>query len=197
MKAVAFNGSPRKQGNTAALLQRCLEAFVREGGESELIQVGGSGIQPCRNCNACRSVHVGKCAVCQDSFNEWFQTMTRADAVILGSPTYIWGMTPEMKCLVDRATYLARASLRAGGRDNPLKHKVGAALSCDAFTGSVQVVQSMQAMFFSTQMIVPGVNYWPVGRGLNPGDIQRDAEGMGYAEELGRTIAWLVKKLKG
>ncbi len=196
MKVVAFNGSPRKNGNTAALLRRCLDAVEREGVETEFIQLGGSGIQPCRGCNMCRQNDREECVIKNDSLNAWYAGMKEADGIILASPTYIWGVTGEMKMFLDRATYLARAKLRAGNSGGPLRGKVGGALACHAFTGGVNAVQQMHSMFFNVQMIVPGVSYWPVASGLQPGDVEQDGSGVGYAEELGQSVARLIKRLE-
>ncbi len=46
MKVVAFNGSPRKEGNTAAAIKVVLEVLEGEGIKTEFIQLGGSGINP-------------------------------------------------------------------------------------------------------------------------------------------------------
>ena len=195
MKVMAFNGSPRKNGNTAALLRRCLAAVETEGVETRFIQLGGSGIQPCRGCNACRKNDREECIIKNDPLNAWYAEMKEADGIILASPTYIWGVTGEMKIFLDRATYLARARLRAGNLEGSLKNKVGGALACHAFTGGVNAIQQMHSMFFNVQMIVPGVSYWPVATGLQPGDVEQDAGGLRYAEELGRAVARLVRRL--
>ena len=196
MKVVAFNGSPRKNGNTAVLLRHCLASVEAEGVATEFIQLGGSGIQPCRGCNACRKNDREECIIKNDPLNAWYTKMKEADGIILASPTYIWGVTGEMKMFLDRATYLARARLRAGNLAGSLKNKVGGALACHAFTGGVNAIQQMQSMFFNVQMIVPGVSYWPVAAGLAPGDVEHDAGGVGYAEELGRAVARLIKRLE-
>jgi len=195
MKVIAFNGSPRPHGNTGTLLRRCLEIIENEGLETEFIQVGGSGIKPCRGCDACRTIHPERCAIIDDQLNAWFEKMCQAKAILLGSPTYLWGITPEMKCLMDRAGYLTRGKLSKGQVDGLFRRKIGAAISCDAVTGAVQAVQAMQTFFFATQMIVPGVSYWPIAKGARPGDVVDDKKGMAHIEELGRTIAWLAKRL--
>ena len=195
MKIIGFNGSPRKHGNTYGLLKHCLDTLEEDGISTELIQVGGSGIKPCRGCNTCRRLQNERCVIKDDPLNEWFEKILESDGFILATSTYVWNMTPEMKCLVDRVCYLARCRLRGGLTDNPLKYKVGAAMAVDAYTGAPQAVQAMQTIFNVTQMIVPGATYWPVGKGLNPGDIEKDMQGLGYAEDLAHNMAWLLKKI--
>ncbi len=195
MHVIAFNGSPRPNGNTFTLIRHCLDTIEAEGITTELIQVGRSGIHPCLGCNSCRKRGVEECVITDDPLNEWFAKIVKADGIILGTPTYCWGPTPTMKCLVDRVTYLSRCKLRGGELRNPLYHKVGAAIAVDAYSGSPMAVQALQTLFFVTQMIVPGANYWPVGKGLDIGDVEKDVNGMGYVADLGRNMAWLLRKI--
>ena len=193
MRVIAFNGSPNRRGNTFIMLRRCLDVMEAEGIETELIHIGDS-LHPCRGCNACRNGNLGRCFL-DDPLNDWFDKITRAEGLLLGSPTYFWGMHPSMKSLVDRTGYLARGRLRAGENRNALFRKVGAALAVDGYSGAPQTVQAMQTLFMVTQMIVPGAAYWPIAKGAGPGDAARDADGMRYVEDLGRQMAWLIKKL--
>jgi multimeric flavodoxin WrbA len=50
MKAIAFNGSPRKGGDTETLLRKVVEPLTKAGGDTEFIQLGGRGIRGCRAC---------------------------------------------------------------------------------------------------------------------------------------------------
>jgi multimeric flavodoxin WrbA len=53
MKVTAFNGSPRKEGNTSLLIKQALEALNNEGIETEVVQVGGEKIKGCVACYQC------------------------------------------------------------------------------------------------------------------------------------------------
>lgn len=54
MHVVAFNGSPRKNGNTARLVRHCLDTLESEGISTEMVQVGGTNIRGCCSCLSCR-----------------------------------------------------------------------------------------------------------------------------------------------
>ena len=123
MKAVAFNCSPRKEGNTYSMLKKVLEQLEAEGIETELVQVGGNLLHGCKACGACGRNKDMKCAFGADGMNDYIQKMAEADAIIIGSPTYFADMSTECKALLDRCGY----TLRSNG--NPLKRKVGAAVS--------------------------------------------------------------------
>jgi hypothetical protein len=45
-------------------------------------------------------------------------------------------------------------------------------------------------------MIIPGSSYWKVGIGLRPDDVEKDEEGLKTIDDLGRNIAWLLRKIK-
>lgn len=194
MRVVAFNGSPHKKGNTYIMLRRCLDTIENEGISSELINLGTSDIKPCMGCDACRKAGDERCVI-NDPLNDWFAKIVESDGLLLGSPCYFWNMHPTMKCFIDRVGYLARGKLRKGEGNNVLRHKVGAALAVDGYTGAPMTVQQMQVLFMTTQMIVPGACYWPVGKGVKPGDVENDKGGLSYAEDLGREMAWLIKKI--
>ncbi|MGV8118812.1 MAG: flavodoxin family protein [Candidatus Xenobiia bacterium LiM19] len=187
MKAIAFNGSPRKNGNTELLLQKVLEPIKEAGIETELIQVGGTKIHGCRACSACIKNKDLKCVFNDDPLNEWLGKVLEADAIILGSPTYFAAMSPEIKALIDRLGFVAIAN---GGL---LSRKVGAAVVAVRRGGATSVQDSINHMFLMSRMIVPGSTYWNMGYGMEKGEAANDAEGLNNMRDLGETIAWLVK----
>jgi len=101
MKVVAFNGSPRKDGNTHLLIQHVFKALQTEGIETEEIQVGGNLIHGCVACYQCFQKKNGRC-IQDDMVNGWIDHMRKADGIILASPTYFSDITPELKALIDR-----------------------------------------------------------------------------------------------
>ncbi len=85
MKVVAFNGSPRKDGNTNALIEEALAALQKEGIETELVHLSGA-ISGCIACHKCFENKNRKCAFDKDMINECIEKMAGADGVILGHP---------------------------------------------------------------------------------------------------------------
>lgn len=69
MKVVAFNGSPRKDGNTAILINRVLKELQAEGIDTEFIQLGGQLIQGCMACGICRKIKNKECKIVNDNVN--------------------------------------------------------------------------------------------------------------------------------
>ncbi len=190
MKVVAFNGSARKDGNTAILLRRVLQVLEKEGIETELFQMAGQPIHGCTACGICRKVKNKQCKIVNDNVNLYIEKMAEADGIILGSPTYFSMMTPEMKALIDRAGFVAR------GNGDLFKRKVGAAVVAVRRAGAMPTFDAINHFFLISQMIVPGSSYWNVGIGLHKGDVEKDKEAMEIMDNLGENIAWLIKKLK-
>ena len=106
MKVVAFNGSARKDGNTAILIRRVLAVLDKEGIETELIQLAGEQIHGCTACGICFKAKNNQCKIVNDNVNSYIEKMAGADGIILGFPTYFSMMTSEMKALIDRAGFV-------------------------------------------------------------------------------------------
>jgi len=189
MKVVAFNGSARKDGNTAVLIQRVLRILEQEGIETELIQLAGQQIRGCSACGVCAKVKNRQCKIVDDNVNLYIEKMAQSDGIILGSPTYFSMMTPEMKALIDRAGFVARAN------DEMFKRKVGAAVVAVRRAGGIPTFDAINHFFLINQMIVPGSSYWNIGIGLNKGDVEKDEEGIETMDYLGINMAWLIKKI--
>jgi multimeric flavodoxin WrbA len=189
MKVVAFNGSPRKDGNTSILINYVLSELRNEGIETELVQLGGKKIHGCIACYKCMDNKDGKCAVTDDIANECIQKMIEADGIILGSPTYFSDVTPEMKALIDRSGFVSRMN------DFLFKRKVGAAVVAVRRAGATHVFDTMNHLFLAAQMIVPGSSYWNIGVGRDKGDVEKDEEGIQTMKVLGQNMAWLLKNL--
>ena len=189
MKVLAINGSARKEGNTTALIKHVLAELETEGIDTELIELAGKKVRGCIACYKCMQNKDKKCSVATDYVNEVIAGMREADGIILGSPTYFTDVTAEMKGLIDRSGMVARAN------DNMLRLKVGAAVVAARRAGSVHCFDTINHFFFINEMIVPGSTYWNVGFGRNKGEVEKDEEGIGTMKNLGKNMAWLLKKI--
>ncbi len=189
MKVVAFNGSSRKDGNTAILLRRVLKELESEGFETELIQLSGEQVRGCTACRKCFETKNQRCIIEDDKVNMYIQKMVGADGIILGSPTYFSMMSPELKALIDRAGFVARA------QPEMLKYKVGAAVVAVRRAGGMPTFDAINHFFLINQMIVPGSSYWNIGIGNKKGEVENDEEGLLTMETLGKNMAWLLKKI--
>ena len=190
MKVVAFNGSARKNGNTANLLKIALEELEQEGISTELVELAGKKVPGCIACYQCFEKKNARCAVEDDIINEAIAKMQEADGILLGSPTYFADVSANMKGLIERCGMVSRAN------GDLFKRKVGAGVVAVRRCGSYHVFNSLNAFFLIGQMIVVGSSYWNIGVGLKPGDVLSDEEGVRTMRDLGKNMAWLLKKLK-
>lgn len=189
MKVIAINGSPRSEGNTSKMLDTVLEELRSAGHETEMIQLGKKHIHGCIACYRCLQNKNGACAVSTDDFNPVFEKMASADAMILGSPTYFADITSELKAVIDRAGFVARAN------GNLFKHKVGAAVVVMRRAGGVHAFDTINHLFQISQMFIVGSTYWNIATGRDLGDVESDTEGCTTMLELAKSMSFLLGKL--
>lgn len=190
MRVIAFNGSVRKDGNTAILLNLVLDELKAEGIETELYQLAGKPIQGCIACYKCFEKKNRRCAVEKDILNECIQKMDEADGILLGSPTYFADVSAGMKALIERSGMVGRANT------NMYQRKVGAGVVACRRAGAINVFNSLNYFFTISEMIIPGSSYWNIGMGRQPGEVSNDAEGVQTMKNLGKNMAWLMKKIR-
>ena len=185
MKVVAFNGSPRKEGNTYHAIKMVAEELEKEGIEVEIVQVGDKAIRGCMGCNGCMKNRDEKCVIAGDEVNAWIQKMKAADGIIIGSPVHYAAIGGAMKSFLDRAFYVANLGF--------LRHKVGGAVVAVRRSGGVTTFNQLNNYLNYTEMLIPGTNYWNVIHGFAPGEARQDAEGCQIMRVLGQNMAWLLK----
>ena len=189
MKVVAVNGSARKNGNTARLIDAVFEELQKEGIETESIALAGQVIEPCKACWGCGKI--GNCIHHEDLFQDLFLKMTEADGILLASPVYSANISSSMQAVLERAAVVCDM--------NPgvMKHKVGAAVAAARRGGALQALDAMNHFFLNHELFVAGATYWNVAYGQMPGDVLKDEEGMSTMHSLGRNMAFLLKAVNG
>ena len=190
MKVIAFNGSARKNGNTAILVNRVFQELQKEGIETELVQLSGEKIRGCIACYKCFENKDQRCAVKTDITNDCIEKMLQADGIILASPTYFADVSAELKALIDRAGLVAKAN------SDMFARKVGAAVVAVRRGGSIHAFDSMNHFFLISGMVIPGSCYWNMSFGLDKGDVEKDDEGRRTMQTLGQNMVWLLKKIQ-
>lgn len=189
MKIVAFNGSPRPDGNTHFLLQTVLKELENEGFTTELVQLGQMSLRGCRACYQCVTNKNQRCAIGNDGLNTCIEKALSADGLLLGSPTYFADITADMKALIDRMGVTSRAN------GDMLRRKVGAAVVAVRRAGAIHAFDSINHFFLISQMIIPGSSYWNIGVGREKAEVAGDKEALATMQMLGRNMAWLLKKI--
>jgi len=191
LKVVAFNGSPRHNGNTAQSIRIVFEELQKEGIETEFVQLGGRKVFGCLACGKCWETKNNRCIRQDDEMNVFIQKMQEADGIIIGSPTYFSNVSTEVKALIDRAGFVAKAN---GG--DLLRGKVGASVISVRRAGSTFVYSAINFFFGIAEMVIPSSSYWNMTLSLDPGDVQKDAEGIDTFKTLGKNMAKLLKQVR-
>lgn len=104
---IGINGSPRKNWNTATLLEHALRGATTEGAETELIHLYDLNFKGCTSCFACKlkgGKSYGECAM-RDELTLVLDKIDDADALILGSPLYFGLVTGEMRSFLERLLF--------------------------------------------------------------------------------------------
>ena len=100
MKVTAFSGSPRKNGNSEILIHETLTTLKEQGHETNFFRLNSLNIKPCQADNACKKND--ECVMKKDDMEQLYKEIDRSDALILGSPVYMWQMSAQAKIFVDR-----------------------------------------------------------------------------------------------
>lgn len=190
MKVIAFNGSPRKNGNTFHALKTVTDELEKEGIEVEIIHVGGKTIKGCMGCGQCGKRRDEKCIYDKDDVNEWIQKMKEADGIVFSSPVYFSAINGTLKAFLDRAFMVT------GVNNYMLRHKVGASVIAVRRSGGLPAFDQLNNYLNYSEMILPSSNYWSVGYGLRPGDVNEDKEGKQIMRVLGKNMAWVMKLIE-
>ena len=99
-RIVVLSGSPRKHGNT----DRLVEAFVKAASDHhdvEVISVHDYKVRPCSGCNTCFS-NTDHACVQNDDMQLIYKKLSKADTVIIASPVYFYGLSAQLKAVIDR-----------------------------------------------------------------------------------------------
>jgi multimeric flavodoxin WrbA len=180
-KILGVIGSPRKRGNTHALVSKILEGAEKEGATTEILFLNDMNIRECDGCHVCWK---GRQCSKKDDMNNIYAKIIDSDIIVFGTPVYWYGPTALMKCFIDRFVYFNCPENRSKIRgkfaviaipfeeENPKT----ANLLIKFFKQSLQYLE----MKLVGKIIVPGVG--------NKGDILKKADCLEYAYELGKRL---------
>lgn len=185
MKVILVNGSPHKDGCTYTALTEVAKTLNEEGIETEIFWVG---VKPLAGCIACvKCAKLGHC-VFEDRVNEFLGVAGDADGFIFGSPVHFAGASGAITSFLDRVFF---AGMNSGKR--PFYLKPGAAIVSARRAGTTAAFDQLNKYFTHAQMPVISSRYWNMVHGMNPGEVEKDLEGMWTMRVLGRNMAFFLK----
>jgi len=186
LRVAGIMGSPRIKGNTDLLLDEALKGAQSQGAEVEKIIVDKLRIAPCREYYGC--LRDGNC-VMRDDMDVIYPKLLHADSVIVASPMFFYGLTSQVKALIDRCQalwarrYILKHNLPDSGRKGAFI-AVGATRGKKLFDGSILTVEYFfQAIGvkYVDDLLVRGVD--------KKGEIEEHPTALRDAFELGRRLA--------
>lgn len=186
MKALLLNGSPRQDGNTYIALKEVADQLEANGIQTEIYWIGNKAVQGCIACNGC--VKKGRCVFGDQLYNEFFDKLHEANALIVGSPTYFGGPNGSLCALLDRVFYSAAAEL---------ENKVWASVIVCRRGGSSAAFQRLNMYADMRNMIHATSQYWNIAFGWKKGETAQDEEGRQTMRTLANNVAWLLKCTHG
>ena len=183
MKVLLINGSPKKDGNTAVMLNEMASVFEKEGIETEILHIGNKDIRGCIACGKCREL--GHC-VFNDIVVESGKKLAEADGMVIGSPVYYGSANGTLVAFLDRLFYSNTADLRM---------KVGAAVAVARRGGITATFDQLNKYFTISGMPVASGQYWNGTHGAAPGEAQQDGEGLQQMRTLATNMSFLIKSI--
>ena len=100
MNIIGIIASPRKEGNTAWIVNRILEGAKEQGAETQSFSFSDLEIKPCRGCWGCHKGDQG--CVIKDDMQKLNDAIDHANAIVFGSPIFMMQMSAQAKILIDR-----------------------------------------------------------------------------------------------
>ncbi len=99
MKVLAFNGSPRKGGNTQLLVTAAIKGAQEQGAEVTVYNLNDLQIRPCQHCGGCDNT--ARCVI-PDDMQAVHRDIRTTDRIILASPIFFFGLSAQTKLMIDR-----------------------------------------------------------------------------------------------
>lgn len=147
-----INGSPNKDGNTAAALRMMEDIFLERGLATTWFQIGKQPVRGCQGCGHCAENH--RCVFKDDVCNELIEAFLKTDAVVVGTPVYFAGPNGALCALLDRVFY---ATANYG---QMLRGKPAAAVATCWRAGATPSIDRINKYFTFSQMPVVSSDYW-------------------------------------
>ncbi len=188
MHVIAFNGSPRKKGNTSTIVQAVLEGAASTGAETTEVNLHHINMKGCQGCLSCRTKH-GVCAQ-KDDLSPYLEAMKTSDAIVYGCPIYMYRITGQMKLLVDRMYSLAAPDKE--GRGYVSQVPAGTKFAVVVSQGAPDPKQYARSIRYLSGMVGIGFGMEEAGQiihtGSNMGPAKENETLLEEARALGRKL---------
>lgn len=187
IRFVALNGSERRDGTTAACLERARQRLKVYGCPLEVVHLADHRILPC-DCGRCNS-RTEPCPVADD-VAEIVARMINADAILYAAPVHGFGLAAVMQL------FLERAGVGVLRFHRPLTNRVGGAMVVGRrYSHSMVHAQLVDNMLLN-RMILPGAGFPVLIHAGGPQAVEDDAEGLDSMHRLLDRMVELARTLR-
>lgn len=178
MNIVILSGSPRKGGNTDLLV----ETFVKGASANnkvEIISIQDYKVNPCSACNMCFKNENNAC-VQKDDMTKIYQKLNDADMIVIASPVYFYGLSSQLKAIIDRC-------------HNPIRDTFHITKAALLLVGAASLPELFDSIITEYNLCLNFFKIEDMGKVLvrqvnNKGDIKNKTEALAEAFQLGQSI---------
>jgi len=187
MQILAFNGSPRPQGNTSAIIAAMLEGARSRGAKTTEVRLQDIDFKGCLGCFGCRK-NPGLCSA-KDELSPYLEAIKTCAGLIIGCPIYMYRISGQMKLFVDRV-YSLYASLPQGGYKSMVPP--GKTYALITSQGATNPIQYSKSITYLTGMTGSGLGMDVVGEIIHTDSAEKPATGnrelLEHAFDIGRKM---------
>ena len=187
MQILAFNGSPRKQGNTSTIIAAILEGARFKGAQTTEVCLHEINMKGCMGCLSCRT-NIGHCKQ-KDDLSPYLEAIKISAGIVIGCPIYMYRISGQMKLLVDRI-YSLYANRPDGGYDSMVPPGKTYALAVSQ--GAPNPEQYKKSIQYLAGMAGSGLGMEEVGRIIHVSSEEHPAKGsrdlLKEAFEIGKKL---------
>ena len=184
MNVLGILGSPRRGGNAERLLDKALEGASVSGASVEKISLNELSIRPCQECGGCDDT--GECVIADD-MTVIYDSIDKADVVILASPVFFGELTAQTKAMIDR--FQCRWVKKYRLKNTSSAGKKGAFLCVSAWHKEefFENAKKIAKIFFVVLDIAYAGDVWCQGVS-GKGDIEKHPDSLEAAFKLGKDL---------
>ena len=186
MNVLLINGSPNKDGNTFIALSEAAQTLRQEGFTTEFFHLSNKPVRGCIACGACVRNADSRCAFDDDPANRLIEAAQKADAFLVGSPTYFGQPNGALLAVLQRALFAGRTAFA---------FKPVASVIVARRGGATAAFQAMNMPFQMCNMPIATSQYWNLVYGAAKGEARLDPEGLQTMRTLAHNLAWLTRSL--
>jgi multimeric flavodoxin WrbA len=139
---LVLSGSPKKDGNTAQLINWFTEGAVSKGASVEAVHIASLKFRAvgCTSCRVCQKMKSFGCVI-EDDVQPVLKKMLKADVIVMATPCYFYAMSAQLKCVMDRMFSLYKWDNTANTMETPLKGKMFAVIASSYEPEGLEIVE--------------------------------------------------------